>query len=119
LSDARLVKIVHIVVSRSSRHRGVGHALIGAAADFAAERHIDHVAASVYPSLRDASRFYARLGFAPVAVRRIAPVAVLRRRLSAERVPAALVDAKRLRNRLPRALPAQRVRRVAAERIEP
>jgi N-acetylglutamate synthase-like GNAT family acetyltransferase len=118
LSDAKLLKIAHIVVSRSSRHRGVGHALVAAAADFAAERHVDHVAASVYPSLRDASRFYARLGFAPVAVRRIAPVAVLRRRLSTERAPTNFSDAMRLRGRLPRTVPRQAGRRVAAGRVE-
>jgi hypothetical protein len=33
---------------------------------------------SVHPGSRDANRFFARLGFAPMAVRRVAPVAVVR-----------------------------------------
>jgi GNAT superfamily N-acetyltransferase len=118
LSDIQLVNVAHIVVSRGKRHRGIGHALIAAGADFATERHIDHVAVSVYPSLRDASRFYARLGFAPVAVRRIAPVAVLRRRLGNDPNSSVLVDAARRRTRLMRPLPPQRIRRAAGERVD-
>jgi GNAT superfamily N-acetyltransferase len=118
LSDAQLIKVAHIVVSRANRHRGVGHALISTAADFAAERHVDHVAVSVYPSLRDANRFYARLGFAPVAVRRIAPVSVLRRRPGSEWAMTNIGDAMRRRTRIGRAVPPQRIRRRASERIE-
>jgi len=119
LSDNQLVYIAHLVVSRTQRQHGVGHALIGAAADFAAERHIDHVAVSVYPSLREANRFYARLGFAPLAVRRIAPVSVLRRRLGSDRSTPMLADAVRRRTRLVRQVPPQRARRSSAESIEP
>ena len=36
----------------------------------------------MHPGSRDANRFFARLGFAPLAVRRVAPVAVVRRRLT-------------------------------------
>jgi GNAT superfamily N-acetyltransferase len=118
LSDAQLIKVVHIVVSRTERHRGVGHALISAAADFATERHVDHVSVGVYPSLRDANRFYARLGFAPVAVRRIAPVSVLRRRLGSDGTIAGAGDAVRRRTRIGRPVPRQRARRVMSERIE-
>jgi ribosomal protein S18 acetylase RimI-like enzyme len=118
LSDIRLVHVVHIVVSRMKRHRGIGHALIATAADFANERRIDHVAVSVYPSLRDASRFYARLGFAPVAVRRIAPVAVLRRRLGNDPNISMLADAARRRTRLMRPVQPQRNRRSAGERVD-
>jgi hypothetical protein len=100
------------------RHHGIGHALVAAAADFASERHIDHVAVSVYPSLRDANRFYARLGFAPVAVRRIAPVAVLRRRLGSDPTGAMVSDAAVRRTRLLRSVQPQRIRRVASERVD-
>jgi N-acetylglutamate synthase-like GNAT family acetyltransferase len=106
------------VVQRSRRHHGVGRALVAAAADFATEKQADHLAAGVYPSLRDANRFYARLGFAPVAVRRIAPVTVLRRRLSQDRPAAVLASGVRRRARLGRAVPPQRATRVAAERVE-
>jgi GNAT superfamily N-acetyltransferase len=118
LSDSKLVYIAHLVVSRSKRHHGVGHALIAAAADFAAERHVDHVAASVYPSLREANRFYARLGFAPVAVRRIAPVAALRRRLGNDRLNPMLADSARRRTRMIRPVPRQRVERGSPEQID-
>lgn len=118
LSDSQVVNIAHIYVSRAKRHHGVGHALLAAAADFAAENHLDHVAVSVYPSLREASRFYARLGFAPVAVRRVAPVVVLRRRLGADSTTPLLGDAVRRRTRLMRPVPTQRMRRSAAERID-
>lgn len=118
LSDSKVMKIAHLVVSRAHRNHGIGYALIAAASDFAVERHIDHVVASVYPSLREANRFFARLGFAPVAVRRIAPVAVLRRRLGSEHGLPALADVVRRRTRIARPMPAQRSRRVAPERID-
>lgn len=118
LSETHLVSIAHLVVARGKQHRGVGHALIAAATDFAAERHADHVSVSVYASLRDANRFYARLGFAPLAVRRIAPVAVLRRRLGHDRSPV-LIDGVRRRSRMIRPVPPQRARRAAGtERVE-
>jgi GNAT superfamily N-acetyltransferase len=118
LSDATVVYVVHLVVSRTSRHRGVGHALLAAAADFAAERHVDHVAVSVYPSLRDASRFYARLGFAPVATRRIAPVAALRRQLGREASLSPAGELVRRRTRLARPVPPQRARRSNPEKLQ-
>ena len=37
---------------------------------------------SVLPQLRETNRFYARLGFSPVVIRRSVPVSVLRRRLA-------------------------------------
>jgi GNAT superfamily N-acetyltransferase len=64
------------------RRRGVGHALVGAAADFAEQRGADQVITSVVPQLRESNRFYARLGFAPMVVQRIVSVPVLRRRLA-------------------------------------
>lgn len=118
LSDNQLVKISHLVVGRAHRHHGVGHALVAAASDFAIERHIDHVVASVYPSLREANRFFARLGFAPVASQRVVPVAALRRRLEAERGMPAISDAVRRRTRIGRPVPPQRARRSGSERID-
>ena len=118
LSDSQVVHVAHLVVSRSFRHHGVGHALLAAATEFAGDHHLDYVAASVYPSLREASRFFARLGFAPVAVRRVVPVAVLRRRLGRDVATPLTGDAVRRRTRLIRPVPPQRVRRTGAERIE-
>jgi len=134
LSVHRIVQVCHVVVASGKRRRGVGHALLAAAADFADERQIEHVSAGVYPSLRDVSRFYARLGFAPVMVHRVAPVTVLRRRLGSgygspltagvtggAAVDAALGrvdDVARRRTLLRRPVPAQRARVRQAERTD-
>jgi ribosomal protein S18 acetylase RimI-like enzyme len=83
LVDIPAVHMSHAVVSDKHRKRGAGKALVAAAAAFAEERGIDQLVVSVHPGSRDAARFFARLGFAPQAVRRTAPVAVVRRRLSA------------------------------------
>lgn len=129
LSEHMVVQVSHVVVASGMRRRGVGHALLAAAADFADERQIEHVSAGVYPSLRDVSRFYARLGFAPVMVHRVAPVAVLRRRLgnglstgatgsAAETTISRVDDLVRRRSRLRRPVPAQRARVRQAERAD-
>jgi len=131
LSVHRVVQVSHVVVASGKRRRGVGHALMAAASDFAEERQIEHVAAGVYPSLRDVSRFYARLGFAPVMVHRVAPVAVLRRRLGGitanPAVPTSAIadatlgrvdDLVRRRTRLRRPVPAQRARARQPERTD-
>ncbi|HEX3898640.1 MAG TPA: GNAT family N-acetyltransferase [Mycobacteriales bacterium] len=111
-ADSRVLNIAHLVVSRTAQHRGVGHALLKTAVDFATEKRLDQVSVSIYPSLREASRFFARLGFAPAATRRVAPVSLLRRRLGADAgVPA---DAMRRRTRLVRSVPSPRARRGAA-----
>lgn len=82
LLDIPAVHVSHAVVSDRHRKRGAGKALVAAAASFAEERGIEQLVVSVHPGSRDAARFFARLGFAPLAVRRTAPVAVVRRRLS-------------------------------------
>jgi GNAT superfamily N-acetyltransferase len=125
LSVHRVVQVSHVVVTPGKRRRGIGHALLAAAAEFADERQIEHVAAGVYPSLREASRFYARLGFAPVLVQRVAPVSVLRRRLGglgsgltagltggvgADNAIGRVDDLVRRRTRIRRPVPAQRMR---------
>jgi GNAT superfamily N-acetyltransferase len=109
LSDSRVLQMNHVVVAKTCRRRGVGHALVAAAADFADALSIDHVSVGVYPSLREASRFYARLGFAQVSVRRIAPLAVLRRRLGVESPGQRVEDLVRRRTRLRRPVPPQRL----------
>lgn len=82
LLDTPALHVSHAVVADRHRRRGAGKALVGAAAAFADERGLDQIIVSVHPGSRDANRFFARLGFAPLAVRRVAPVAVVRRRLN-------------------------------------
>jgi GNAT superfamily N-acetyltransferase len=133
ISVHRVVQVSHVVVAAGKRRRGVGHALLAAAADFAESQQVEHVAAGVYPSLRDASRFYARLGFAPVMVQRVVPVTALRRRLGpghgavkngtlagalAADATGRVEDLVRRRNRLRRPVPAQRAKQRRQERVD-
>lgn len=83
LLDRPALHVSHAVVAARHKRRGVGKALVSAAAAYADERGLDQLVVSVNPGSRDANRFFARLGFAPLAVRRVAPVAVVRRRLQA------------------------------------
>ncbi len=85
LTPQRAVQLHHVVVRDGFRRRGAGHALLAAAATYAEQVGVDHVLVGVYPAMREASRFYARMGFAPLAVRRVATVPVLRRQLAADR----------------------------------
>src|SRR5881409_3230397 len=99
-------------IDKAHRRRGVGHALVAAAADIADELGIEHVSVGVYPSLREASRFYARLGFAQVMVQRVVPTAMLRRRLCADLTTRRVDDLVLRRNRMRRPVPSQRLSRV-------
>ncbi|MEZ5116866.1 MAG: GNAT family N-acetyltransferase [Candidatus Nanopelagicales bacterium] len=74
-----VVGLLH--VHSGARHRGVGRALLVEALAHADRIGTDQIAVDVPPHLRDAQRFYARLGFAPVVTRRVTGTAGLRRRL--------------------------------------
>ena len=82
LLDQPAVHMSHSMVADGHKRRGAGKALVAAAAAFAEERGIEQIVVSVSPGSRDANRFFARLGFAPLAVRRVAAVPVVRRRLA-------------------------------------
>jgi ribosomal protein S18 acetylase RimI-like enzyme len=81
LLDPPSVYVSHLLVDPAHRKRGAGRALVAAAAAYADELGVDSVVVGVAPTGRDANRFFARLGFAPMVMRRIAPVAALRRAL--------------------------------------
>jgi GNAT superfamily N-acetyltransferase len=83
LFDQRAVHAHYLHVREGFRRRGVGKALLAAAVAFADEVGAEHVMTSVLPQLRETQRFYARLGFSPVVVRRSVPTTALRRRLAA------------------------------------
>ncbi len=87
LFDQRAVHAHYLHVGDGYRRRGVGKALLAAAVVFADEVGAEHVMTSVLPQMRETQRFYARLGFSPVVVRRSAPVSVLRRRLAPSGAP--------------------------------
>jgi predicted N-acetyltransferase YhbS len=80
-----LVSLLH--VRDGARRRGVGHALLVEALSFAERIGADQVAVDVPPHLRDANRYFARLGFGPVVTRRVATTTALRRRLLGEAAP--------------------------------
>jgi GNAT superfamily N-acetyltransferase len=82
LLDLPVVHMSHSMVADRHKRRGAGKALVAAAATFAEEHGLEHLVAAVAPGSRDANRFFARLGFAPLAVRRVAVVSVVRRRLA-------------------------------------
>lgn len=83
LLDHLAVHMNHAVVADRHRRRGAGRALVAAAASFAEERGVDELVVAVHPGQREANRFFARLGFVPVTVRRAASVAAVRRKLAA------------------------------------
>jgi GNAT superfamily N-acetyltransferase len=84
LFDQDAVHVHYLHVREGYRRRGVGHGLLAAAISLADEVGVEHILTSVMPQLRDTQRFYARLGFAPVVVRRSVPVSTLRRRLAGD-----------------------------------
>ena len=102
LLDAPALHMSHAVVADRHKRRGAGKALVAAAAAFAEERGLDQIVVSVRPGSREANRFFARLGFAPLAVRRAAPVGAVRRRLAQTDLPASEAGPRRRpRRRVP------------------
>ncbi|CAN5408254.1 hypothetical protein BH10ACT8_BH10ACT8_07830 [soil metagenome] len=81
LAPTATLYISHLLVAPTYRRRGAGRALLTGAVRHAEDREIDHVVVGVQAAARDANRYLARLGFAPLVVRRIASVPALRRSL--------------------------------------
>ncbi len=102
LFDARAAHVDYLHVRPAYRRKGAGRALVAAAAGFAEEHGAEHVVTSVYSHLREANRFYARLGFGPMVVRRVAALPALRRKLAAETRLGALDDVLQRRRSLRR-----------------
>ena len=76
-----VLHVTHLLVMPACRRRGVGRALLSAAVQVAEELGVEHLVASAAASSREGNRYLARLGFAPVVVRRVASTAMLRRSL--------------------------------------
>jgi hypothetical protein len=81
LDEGRVVHLSHVQVAPGFGRLGVGSALIEATLTWAEKRGIQSVVTSVPSSHREANRFLARLGMAPVASLRGGSVAALRARL--------------------------------------
>lgn len=117
LAGTPVVMLSHLVVAEAHRRRGIGRALMSAAAGYAEDIDCDHMVVGVTAGGRDALRFLARLGFAPLSSRRVASVATLRRTLGMTDHDAARAIRRRpLRpvRMLSRPAPIQRLRRGGA-----
>lgn len=77
------VTVDNLVVHREHRRRGVGAALLAAAAEYARETGAAHVVAAVGGHEAERQRFFARMGFAPLTTRRIVALDSLTRSLAA------------------------------------
>jgi GNAT superfamily N-acetyltransferase len=73
--------VTHLMVTPRVRRRGVGRALLAAAVHLADERGVDRLLATVSSGSREANRYLARIGFAPLVMQRLASTATLRRSL--------------------------------------
>lgn len=103
------------------RRQGVGRALMDATATFAEEYGVLHMNTVVPATSRDTQRFAARLGLAAAATYRVAPVGLVRSRLTpptgsgaVPRVVAARRSQRRARGAEPVTLP-ERIHPVAPE----
>lgn len=82
------VHVEQLWVHPDHRRRGAARALLRAAGAIAEQSGLEDVVCAVPPQGREAHRFLARLGFAPLVTHRSVPVASLLRRLSGASEPA-------------------------------
>lgn len=94
-ADSPSIQVSGMHVLRRARHRGVAKALLNAAMLYADRWGCSNIVAAVPPTERDANRFFARLGFAPISTRRATEVASLRKKISGE--PSRIVAARKRR----------------------
>jgi GNAT superfamily N-acetyltransferase len=120
LFEASALVIEHLYVSRDLRRHGVARALIAAVAAAAERRGAEQVVSGVAPGDRETNRFFARLGFAPIVVRRGVSTTALRRRLLGESRRGALEEllSRRRRSVRARAATASEAVTVPGTRIE-
>jgi ribosomal protein S18 acetylase RimI-like enzyme len=85
LAEQSALCIDHIYVAAPARRHGVARAMLAQVAGQAERAGCDQIVAGVTPWAREMNRFFARLGFAPVTVRRSVTPSVLRRRLGGDR----------------------------------
>jgi GNAT superfamily N-acetyltransferase len=116
LQASNAVHIAYIHVRPEHRRRGMGRALMVAVLDYADDIGADQISVAVDPTLRDASRFFARLGLRPLTMVRSSSSAVLRRRLAADELRADV--ATDLMERRKRFLTRSRIRAVMVRLAE-
>lgn len=81
LHTEHVVHTAFLLVLPEHRRHGHARAMLEAAMAWAEEKDIHHLTAITSSNLRETNRFLARLGFASIAHVRVAPIAVLRKRL--------------------------------------
>jgi GNAT superfamily N-acetyltransferase len=100
LSTAPELAIEQLYVESRVRNRGVAKALLGAVVGHAERAGCDVIVGNVPSQSRDANRFFARLGFSSILVRRMTSTGLLRRRLGGDQVSAGLEQILRRRRSL-------------------
>jgi len=84
LSGTDAVHVEQIYVHPEWRGRGAARALLLVAASLGEQAGVEKLACSAPSTDREAARFLARLGFAPLVSQRVVPIASLVRRLTGE-----------------------------------
>lgn len=97
LSPGEEIAVEQLWVAPDARRHGIAKALLTAVLGAAERAGCDVVVSNVPTSHRDANRFFARLGFSSVVVRRVVSTSALRRKLAPE--TAETGDALRRRRR--------------------
>jgi GNAT superfamily N-acetyltransferase len=92
-----VLHVSHLLVTPKQRRRGVGRSLLTAAVQVADDRGMDHIVVTAAAGSREANRYLARLGFAPLVVQRIAATGVLRRSLGMADGPERMAVLRRAR----------------------
>jgi GNAT superfamily N-acetyltransferase len=85
ISPLHTEQVVHtsfLLVLPEHRRHGYARTLLDAAICWAEEKDIHHLSAITSSSLRETNRFLARLGFGTLAHVRVAPTAVVRKKMS-------------------------------------
>ncbi len=100
LSSALELAIEQLFVEPRVRHQGVAKALLGAVVGHAERAGCDVIVGNVPSQSRDANRFFARLGFSSILVRRMTSTGLLRRRLGGDQASAGLEQMLRRRRSL-------------------
>ncbi len=81
-TDETHLAVEALYVVAAHRRRGVGHALMAAAAEEAAAAGAVQVYAAPIPGARGMQRFFVQLGFLPAAAHRVTTLSALQRRLA-------------------------------------
>jgi predicted GNAT superfamily acetyltransferase len=84
IAERPSICIDHVFVSAQARRHGVARAMLAQVAARAELCGAEQIVSTVTPWARDTHRFFARLGFSPLSVRRSVAPSTLRRRLSGD-----------------------------------